>query len=173
MNYNAWSQCEDGVTKIITEDTTAPITKTTKSDSAAANTSTKESLIRNKEINSQSFDENDNSIILSLHNDYYKRIMWSHFRILGKERDLDTEKLIGESVFGVFKKKLSSSPNSAEINTVRTGRRRGKFYKLDKTCASMMEVNDDAALASKCGVLLFRFYSNILMLMHVVTAART
>ena len=173
MNYKAWSQCEDGVANIITEDSTTPITKTIKSDSAATNNSTKELLIRNKEIISQVYNENDNNLILSLHNDYYKRIMWSHFRILGKERDFDTEKLIGETVFDIFKKKLSSSPNSAGKNTARMGRRCGKFYKLDKTCTSMEEVDDDAALASKCGVLLFLFHSIILVLIYVVTAAHS
>lgn len=150
-NYDAWSQCDDDVTSIVLNDNLASTIETTNSVSVDALPTTSGSSTGDKEILSQFFDETDNNVILSLHNDYYKRIMWSHFKILGKDRDLDTEKLIGETIFDIFKKKISSSICSSGI-TSRRGRRCGKFYKLDKTCTSMEEVNDDVALASKCVV---------------------
>lgn len=150
-NYDAWSQCGDDDTSIFLK-YMVPIIKTTNSFSNDATPVTSGISTRDKEILSQFFDETDNNVILSLHNDYYRRIMWSHFKILGKDRDLDTEKLIGETIFDIFKKKLSSSTSSSGNKTARRGRRSGKFYKLDKTCTSIEVVNDDAALASKCVV---------------------
>ena len=100
---------------------------------------------------SSSDENNEINVTLSLYNDYYKQIMWAHYRILGLDRDSDTEKLIGETVFDIFMKKISSSPNSVgNKSTMRRGRQCGKFYKLNKTCTTMEEVDDDAALASKC-----------------------
>ena len=152
-NYDSWSQCEGDDAISNSPIDTTPNTKTTNSVSAVTKSLTKETSNVNDEILTQSSndEDHDNNVILSLHNDYYKRIMWSHFRILGKERDLDTEKVIGETVFDIFKKKISSSPNSAgNKSTMRRGRQCGKFYKLNKTCTTMEEVDDDAALASKC-----------------------
>ena len=122
----------------------APMTTTTKSVSPAATSSTVASSC------SPSDQNQDNHVILSLYNDYYKQIMWAHYRILGLDRDSDTEKLIGETIFDIFKKKMSVSTTGSA--SIRMGRRGGKFYKVrgkDKTCSDLEEVDDETALASK------------------------
>ncbi|KAL7441831.1 hypothetical protein ACHAXH_004963, partial [Discostella pseudostelligera] len=97
---------------------------------------------------SSSDENNEINVILSLYNDYYKQIMWAHYRILGLDRDSDTEKLIGETIFDIFKKKMSLSTTGNK--SIRMGRRGGKFYKVrgkDKTCSDLEEVDDETALA--------------------------
>ncbi len=96
-------------------------------------------------------DENCHNIILSLHDEYYKKTMWEHFRVLGWERDSNTEKRIGEIVFDIFKEKLSSPYSSISTgNVTRMGQRRGKFYKQHRLGSKLEEVDDRMALESKC-----------------------
>ena len=88
-------------------------------------------------------------VILSLHDEHYKRVMWDHFTMLGAERDLAEEARVGRVVFDILK-------------GGRRGRRGGKFYR--RRCRgvcddSLEELGDDAALASEfsCGGILSVF----------------
>lgn len=145
--------------------TSAPMTTTTKSVSPAATSSTVASSC------SPSDQNQDNNVILSLYNDYYKQIMWAHYRILGLDRDSDTEKLIGETIFDIFKKKMSVSTTGSA--SIRMGRRGGKFYKVrgkDKTCSDLEEVDDDAALASKLVVDSLAFLATVCISLYTHAA---
>ena len=79
-----------------------------------------------------------NDIILSLHNDYYKQIMWSHYRLLGTTRNTDAELQMANTVFSIFQAKLAKT--------------RGKFYKqagCGNSFKHLEEVDEDWTLASK------------------------
>lgn len=91
----------------------------------------KESLSEINEI--PSFDR----IILSLNDEYYKEIMWKHYRLLGKTRDSDREAQIGNEIFSTFKQSLSRS---------------GRFFKRAQD--QDFEVNDETALASKLDLMI-------------------
>jgi len=56
------------------------------------------------------------NIILSLNDDYYKEIMWRHYRVLGKVRDSVKEAELASRLFGLFKKEMGSA---------------GRFFKQD------------------------------------------
>jgi hypothetical protein len=81
----------------------------------------------------------NNNIILSLHNEYYKQIMWSHYKILGKDRNSEKEMQMGQTILNILKDKLSQQNN-------------GKFYKqagCGNSFKNLVELDEDAALASK------------------------
>lgn len=85
----------------------------------------------------------ENNVILSLHNDYYKKIMWSHYRKLGKTRDSDREMQVGQAVLDIMKDKLSKN--------------HGKFYRqvgCGNSCTNLEEVDEEIALASKWIILI-------------------
>ena len=71
-------------------------------------------------------------IILSLNDEYYKDIMWKHYRILGKTRDGAREVRIGNDIFTIFKQTMG---------------RNGRFFKRAQD--QDFEVDDETALASK------------------------
>ncbi len=73
-----------------------------------------------------------NHIVLSLNDEYYKQIMWRHYRILGKTRDSDRELRIGNEIFAIFQQKMG---------------RTGRFFKRAQD--QDFEVNDEIALLSK------------------------
>jgi hypothetical protein len=71
-------------------------------------------------------------IILSLNDEYYKEIMWQHYRILGKTRDSAREVRIGNDIFSIFKQTMG---------------RNGRFFKRAQD--QDFEVDDETSLASK------------------------
>ncbi len=73
-----------------------------------------------------------NHIVLSLNDEYYKEIMWRHYRILGKTRDSGRELRIGNDVFAIFQQKMGQT---------------GRFFKRAQN--QDFEVNDEIALASE------------------------
>jgi hypothetical protein len=77
-----------------------------------------------------------NNVILSFRNNYYKDIMWRHFRMLGKTRDKVTETRIGNEIFSMFKQDMGES---------------GIFLKYEG--ARVVELNDEKALASEYGTM--------------------
>lgn len=70
-------------------------------------------------------------ILVSLEDDHYKEIMWKHFRILGKTKDLDLSK-IGNEILVEFKQQMSSN---------------GRFYRRERD--QEIEIDDDKALCSE------------------------
>lgn len=82
----------------------------------------------------------NNDIILSLHNDYYKQIMWAHYKILGKDRNSEKEISMGQTILNILKDKLSQQKKG------------GKFYKqagCGNSFKNLVELDEDSALASK------------------------
>ncbi|KAL3791215.1 hypothetical protein ACHAW5_008519 [Stephanodiscus triporus] len=71
-----------------------------------------------------------NNVILSFRNNYYKDIMWRHFRMLGKARDKVSETRIGNEIFSLLKQNMGES---------------GIFLKYEG--ARVFELNDEKALA--------------------------
>ena len=152
-NYDAWSS-EERKTEFVDANTytTSASTyyelsvdndETTSTRRQSLPSTASSSSSSSTSLPSSSVDENENDVVLSLRNEYYKQIMWSHFRILGKDRNNDKERGVGKAVFDIFTKRQSlSRPH------------RGKFYKqhggAGMTCKSYLEeVDDEAALASK------------------------
>lgn len=79
-----------------------------------------------------------NNVIISLHNEYYKQTMWSHYRLLGKTNNADTEREMANTVLGIFQAKLAKT--------------NGKFYKqvgCGNNIKNLEEVNGEMALGSK------------------------
>ena len=72
------------------------------------------------------------NIILSLNDDYYKEIMWRHYRVLGKVRDSVKEAELASRLFGLFKKEMGSA---------------GRFFKQDHGVD--VEVSEKLAADSK------------------------
>jgi hypothetical protein len=72
-------------------------------------------------------------IVVSLENDHYKEIMWKHFRILGKSKDIDLSK-IGNEILIEFKQQMVGSGG-------------GKFYKRER--GLVIEIDDNKALCSE------------------------
>ena len=70
--------------------------------------------------------------ILSLNDEYYKEIMWNHYRMLGKTRDSDREIQIGNDIFNTFRQQMGKT---------------GRFFK--RAQYQDFEVDDETALASE------------------------
>ncbi|KAL3808619.1 hypothetical protein ACHAXA_009000 [Cyclostephanos tholiformis] len=68
-------------------------------------------------------------VVLSFHDNYYKKTMWRNFRMLGKTRDKEKEARIGNEIFSLFKQKIGET---------------GKFFK--QVGGQVIEVNDARAL---------------------------
>ncbi len=78
------------------------------------------------------------NIILSLHNEYYKQIMWSHYRLLGKTNNANSELRMANTVLDLFKDKLTKT--------------NGYFYKqagCGNSFKNLEEIDEETALASK------------------------
>ena len=73
-------------------------------------------------------------IVLSLHDERYKEVMWRHYRMLGKARDGDREAELASDILALFKRGMAEE---------------GRFLKR-KACGKHVIVGDDVALASKC-----------------------
>ena len=72
-------------------------------------------------------------VVVSLEDEHYKEIMWKHFRILGKSRDIELSK-IGHEILVEFKQQMSSSNG-------------GRFYRRER--GQEIEIDDDKALCSE------------------------
>ena len=72
------------------------------------------------------------NVILSLNVDFYKDIMWKHYKILGKHRDSEKEVQTGSEIFTFLKSKLGQG---------------GAFFKRVNNFD--VEVDEETALASK------------------------
>ena len=83
------------------------------------------------ESNISSSDSHDRTI-LSLNDEYYKEIMWKHYRMLGKTRDSDREIQIGNDIFNIFRQQMGKT---------------GRFFK--RAQYQDFEVDDETALASE------------------------
>mmetsp|Transcript_40927 Transcript_40927/g.73781 ORF Transcript_40927/g.73781 Transcript_40927/m.73781 type:complete len:1370 (-) Transcript_40927:68-4177(-) len=82
-------------------------------------------------ITTKSLERGDNSVVLSLLNDKYKNIMWSHFKTLGMMQKGGTgEEEMGRKIFRTLKKGLGKG---------------GGFFKKPLH-GDLFEVNDDVAL---------------------------
>ena len=110
---------------------------------------------------------NNNKIILSLHNEQYKSIMWKYFNVLGKTktitkniseeereiREREREEVIGKEILAFFKQRqngeVSSSSSSSVSNSTTT-----KFYKQRYKNGALEEVNENIALESKLYLLI-------------------
>ena len=89
-------------------------------------------------------------VILSMHDERYKRVMWCHFAKLGAKRNGAEEARVGRVVFDILK-------------GGRRGRRGGKFYRRrgrGGRDGGFEELGDDAALASEflCGPYIVCFF---------------
>ena len=102
--------------------------------SAAASTSTQSSKsYETLEPLFQTTKRSSANILLSLNDDYYKAILWKHYKILGKNRDSEKEAVLANWLFVLFKKELGD---------------KGKFMKQTKGQPNV-EVNDQLAFDSK------------------------
>jgi hypothetical protein len=122
-NYDAWSVGENAAASVDSDD------RDTMPNSSNQCRQSKAVL---------SMPHGEKNVILSLHNDYYKQVMWSHYRILGKTRDAEYEHQVGLMVLGILKDKLSKN--------------QGKFYKqvgCGNSCRNLEEIDEEMALASK------------------------
>ena len=72
------------------------------------------------------------NIVLSLNDEFYKDILWRHYRVLGKARDSEREAELATLLFNLFKKELGES---------------GKFFKQAQ--GQDVEVDDVLAKQSK------------------------
>ena len=84
--------------------------------------------------NQNEFVPNSNDVILSLHNENYRSIMFSSFIQLAKEGD-NKKKEIAIQIYNYFKCNMDGDS--------------GKFYKVYSNGKSYFEVDDVAALQSK------------------------
>ncbi|KAL9189626.1 hypothetical protein ACHAXT_009301 [Thalassiosira profunda] len=71
-------------------------------------------------------------VILSLNEEYYREVMWSHYRTLGKARDSERETEFADTIFELLKNRLGKE---------------GKFYKSEGHAALLnyVEVDDEMA----------------------------
>lgn len=86
----------------------------------------------------RSIEGGKNDIVLSMLNERYRDIMWSHFRKLGKVRKGGSgEDELGVAIFHELTKDVGSST-------------RRKFYKKSPYSDDLIQVDEDAALQSEC-----------------------
>ena len=104
---------------------------------------------------------NNKKIILSLHNEQYKSIMWKYFNVLGKTKtttmqnitneEREREEVIGKEILALFKQRqndrdVSNNNISSSVITTTTIT---KFYKQRYKNGALEEVNENVALESK------------------------
>ena len=81
-----------------------------------------------------------NDVVLSLVDEYYKEIMWKHFRLLGTIRAKDDEDAAIGTILSIFKQRVG---------------RNGKFYKRDQKTGKYSAVTQADARASELYFSLF------------------
>ena len=83
----------------------------------------------------QSLPSLGHDVILSLSDEYYKNIMWKHYRMLGKDADTERKNQVGKQIFFIFQQRTGST---------------GKFFKrMQQGSREDFEVDANTALESE------------------------
>ena len=129
--------CDQNITAAVSDVTNAAAAAAASSSSSNSN-HINDATGEESSSNNDYPQKNDSSsttvshVVVSLDDDHYKEIMWKHFRILGKSRDIELSK-VGNEILVEFKQQMSSNG--------------GRFYRRER--GQEIEIDDDKALCSE------------------------
>jgi len=130
--------CDQNITAAVSDVTNAAAAAAASSSSSSNSNHINDATGEESSSNNDYPQMNDSSsttvshVVVSLDDDHYKDIMWKHFRILGKSRDIELSK-IGNEILVEFKQQMGSNG--------------GRFYRRER--GQEIEIDDDKALCSE------------------------